>query len=77
MMSQFDYREIMQAQFRYGETRTVEQVLADQKARERTTTTKPDPGKPAQLSSAGPSTAALASLKDLLGGSPAKPADEE
>lgn len=50
MMSPFDYREVMKAHFRYNETRTVEEVLAEQeardKARDRKGRGKVDPNKP-------------------------------
>lgn len=33
MSNPYEYRELMRAQFRYGEERTVDQVLADHKRR--------------------------------------------
>jgi len=52
MANPFDYRDIMKASFRYNEERTVEQVIADQKARDEepnrgVSKTPPPPGRPA------------------------------
>jgi hypothetical protein len=70
MSNPFDYREIMKAHMQYNETRTVEQVLADQKAREKSDNTSgvsktpPPPGRAATA-------AELDAARALLGG--AKP----
>jgi hypothetical protein len=70
MSNPFDYREIMKAHMQYNETRTVEQVLADQKAREKSddnpgvSKTPPPPGRAATASE-------LEAARALLGG--AKP----
>lgn len=74
MSNPFDYREIMKAHMQYNETRTVDQVLADQKAREEAndpsrpsvSKTPPPPGRAATVDE-------LAAARALLGG--AKPAN--
>ena len=55
MTNPFDYRDIMKASFRYNETRTVDQVLADQRARDDepqrgVSKTPPPPGRAATVS---------------------------
>lgn len=55
MSNPFDYRDIMKASFHYNETRTVEQVIAAQKARDEepakgASKTPPAPGRPATVS---------------------------
>ena len=73
MSNPFDYREIMKAHMRYNETRTVEEVLAEQRARDEAgdkptgvSKTPPPPGRAA-------TTAELDAARALLGA--AKPAN--
>lgn len=69
MSNPFDYRDIMKASFKYNEDRTVEQVIADQKARDEepqkgVSKTPPAPGRPATMRE-------LEAARALMGG--AKP----
>jgi len=55
-MNQFDYRDVMKASMAYNETRTVDEVLAEHRARDEDRTPKgvsktpPEPGRPATRS---------------------------
>lgn len=72
MSNPFDFREVMKAHMQYNETRTVEQVLADQKARdERSDPSKPTVSKTPPAPGRSATMDELAAARALLGG--AKP----
>lgn len=68
MANPFDYRDIMKASFRYNEERTVEQVIAEQRARDEepnktVSKTPPPPGRPATLKELEAARALMGSAK--------------
>lgn len=70
MSNPFDYRDIMKAHMRYNETRTVDEVIAEQKARMEdgnrptgASKTPPEPGRAATKSELDAARALLGNAK--------------
>lgn len=70
MSNPFDFREVMKAHMQYNETRTVDQVLADQKARDQASEqaggvskTPPPPGRSATAAELDAARALLGAAK--------------